>query len=348
MIPVSLDAYTVMQTDNKLYSQLKYDSYIIDMAALEPMNYYGKRKVPFLFVIDFMGKTPFICPLQDIPYSVLFSFDGYTNIPHTKTVPRTLYFEKFPVSFDEYLSSFNCVQHHLKEGNSYLVNLTFPTPITTNYSLYELFLYSNAPYKLFFNDAFVVFSPEAFVTIAQGHIYTFPMKGTIDAHIPDAEIILRNDQKEFAEHITVVDLLRNDLARVSYNVTVEKFRYCSTVKTHTKTLIQTSSKIKGTLFNNYHQHLGDIFATLLPAGSVTGAPKKKTVEIIKEAEIYHRGYYTGVFGYFDGENVFSAVIIRFIENNSSLTYKSGGGITVYSNPVDEYYELIEKVYVPIN
>ncbi|MCX8122897.1 MAG: aminodeoxychorismate synthase component I [Spirochaetes bacterium] len=312
------------------------------------MNYYGKRCIPFLFVIDYLGQRPFICPIHSVPDTILFSFNEYTNTSQKTLTSSKLYFERFPVPFNEYLHAFNCVQQHLKEGNSYLANLTFPTPIITNYSLYELFIHSNAPYKLLFNDEFVVFSPEAFVTIAQGTIYTFPMKGTIDAHIPNAKNILLNDHKEFAEHITVVDLLRNDLAKVSYNVTVEKFRYCSTVKTHTKELIQTSSKIKGTLFANYHQHLGDIFATLLPAGSVTGAPKKKTVEILKEAEIYQRGYYTGVFGYFDGTNVLSAVMIRFIEQNSGLVYKSGGGITVYSNPVQEYNEMVEKVYVPVN
>ncbi|MEW6525993.1 MAG: aminodeoxychorismate synthase component I [Spirochaetota bacterium] len=329
-------------------SHFLYDSYIIAAQALEPMNYYGRHGTPFIFIIDYMAQTPFICPIKNIPDSILFSFDGYSSTSQKKGKPDILHFEKFPVMFDEYLYSFNCVQQHLIEGNTYLVNLTFPTKIYTNLSLYEIFMYSNAPYKLFFNDAFVVFSPEAFITITQGNIYTFPMKGTIDAHIPDAENILYNDQKEFAEHITVVDLLRNDLARVSYNVTVEKFRYPTKVRTHVKELIQTSSIIKGTLYPDYLHNIGDIFAALLPAGSITGAPKKKTVEIIEEAEIYTRGYYTGVFGYCDGENVYSAVIIRFIENNTSLTYKSGGGITVYSNPVQEYNEMVEKVYVPIN
>ncbi|MGQ9844036.1 MAG: chorismate-binding protein, partial [Spirochaetota bacterium] len=107
--------------------------------------------------------------------------------------------------------------------------------------------------------------------------------------------------------------------------------------------------IKGCLYTDYAHNLGNIFASLLPAGSVTGAPKKKTVEIIQQAENYTRGYYTGVFGYFDGKNVESAVMIRFIEKiNNTLVFKSGGGITVYSNPIDEYNEMVEKVYVPIN
>ncbi|MBP6291158.1 MAG: aminodeoxychorismate synthase component I [Spirochaetes bacterium] len=325
-----------------------YNSSIINPDALDPMNYYGKKCTPFLFIIDFLAQKPYIAPLSNLAKSVLYDFNGFTNHTNKPTSKKQLRFEKFPVSYSLYKQAFDCVHNHLFEGNSYLVNLTFPTPINTNYSLYEIFCCSNAPFRILFDDV-VVFSPEAFVIIKDGYIYTFPMKGTIDATIPNAKEILLNDEKEFAEHITVVDLLRNDLAKVSHSVCVEDFRYCSTVNTHTKTLLQTSSAIKGKLYPHYNEHLGSIFAALLPAGSVTGAPKKKTVEIIQQAEIYNRGYYTGVCGYFDGQSVVSAVMIRFIEScTNGLIFKSGGGITIYSNPEDEYNEMIEKVYVPIN
>lgn len=334
---------------NMLAKSLVYDSHIIDPAALDPMNYYGKKSIPFLFIIDYMAKNPYITPLSRVSKSVLYDFKGFSNYPEYKLSKPSLLFEKFPVHYHTFKKAFDCVQSHLFLGNSYLVNLTFPTSVTTNYNLYQIFCHSKALYKLLFDDQFVVFSPETFVIIDSGYIYTFPMKGTIDATIENAKEKLMNDEKEFAEHITVVDLLRNDLAKVSHNITVDKFRYCSTVHTHTKRLLQTSSRIKGILYPDYVHHLGDIFAALLPAGSITGAPKKKTVEIIQQVEIYNRGYYTGVFGYFDGKNVVSAVMIRFIENNvNGMIYKSGGGITVYSNPVDEYKEMIEKVYVPVN
>jgi para-aminobenzoate synthetase component 1 len=88
---------------------------------------------------------------------------------------------------------------------------------------------------------------------------------------------------------------------------------------------------------------------LLPAGSITGAPKPSTMKIIEEAEGYDRGYYTGVMGYFDGENFESAVMIRYIENiDGNLVFKSGGGITVLSNAEHEYQELIDKVYLPFS
>jgi para-aminobenzoate synthetase component I len=87
----------------------------------------------------------------------------------------------------------------------------------------------------------------------------------------------------------------------------------------------------------------------LPAGSICGAPKKKTIDLIQSAENHERGYYTGVFGCFDGENLHSGVMIRFIEKTSDgLVYKSGGGITHLSHPKEEYNEMIKKIYVPIH
>jgi para-aminobenzoate synthetase component 1 len=108
-----------------------------------------------------------------------------------------------------------------------------------------------------------------------------------------------------------------------------------------------SSEISGELPLNYYETLGDLIFKLLPAGSISGAPKKKTVEIIRQAEQYDRGFYTGIFGIFDGENLDSGVMIRFIEQTAEgLFYKSGGGITAKSNCSEEYQELIAKIYVP--
>ena len=174
------------------------------------------------------------------------------------------------------------------------------------------------------------------------------MKGTLDAAVPDAENVILADKKETAEHYTIVDLLRNDLSIVAKNVRVNRFRYIEKLTTSSRTLLQVSSEIEGTLPDNYKSKLGDIFAALLPAGSISGAPKKKTVQIIKDHEIDARGYYTGVFGVFDGQNVDSAVMIRFIENtDGNLTYRSGCGITALSDCEAEYKEMIAKVYVPV-
>jgi para-aminobenzoate synthetase component 1 len=200
-----------------------------------------------------------------------------------------------------------------------------------------------------YKDELVLFSPETFVKIENGKIFSFPMKGTIDAGINNAEEIIINDQKEIAEHNTIVDLIRNDLSIVSQNVVVEKFRYIEKIETNDKHLLQVSSKIVGELPEDYRSNLGNIIFQLLPAGSISGAPKKKTLEIIKEVEPEPRNYYTGIFGIFDGNNLNSAVMIRFIEKiNGQLYFRSGGGITYQSIMESEYQELIDKVYVPIN
>ena len=197
-----------------------------------------------------------------------------------------------------------------------------------------------------YKDQFVLFSPECFVRISQGTISSFPMKGTIDASIEDASRLLLSDEKEKAEHATIVDLIRNDLSMVADHVSVERYRYLEEIVTHEKTLLQVSSCIKGELPTDYLSNLGTIVTSLLPAGSISGAPKASTTKIIRETEDYKRGYYTGVFGIFDGKELDSAVMIRFIENiNGRLIYKSGGGITMNSDAEKEYGELIDKVYV---
>src|SRR5690606_17991853 len=138
---------------------------------------------------------------------------------------------------------------------------------------------------------------------------------TIDATTPDARQKILSDKKELAEHVTIVDLIRNDVSQVATKVSVARFRYVEELKTSTKNLLQVSSEITGQLPPDYRSHLGDILVKLLPAGSVSGAPKARTLEIIREAEGKLRGYYTGVFGWYDGNSLDSGVMIRYIEKN---------------------------------
>jgi para-aminobenzoate synthetase component 1 len=319
------------------------------ISMIEKMNYFGERKIPFIFIIDFDAIKPVIMPLPDArDADILYYIDGISNYDEKPIHRNGFIFEKYPMPFSRYKEAFDFVVENQREGNSYLLNLTFPTRVVTDLSFREILYGSTARYKLFFKDQFIVFSPETFVTIADGVISSFPMKGTIDAAVPDAEKVILADEKEFAEHVTIVDLIRNDLNIVSRDVRVDKFRYIDRIQTHTKELLQVSSLITGKLDKDYHKRIGTIMASLLPAGSVTGAPKKMTVEIIKKAEQYDRGYYTGVFGFCEGGTLKSAVMIRYLEKiNGDVWYKSGGGITVYSDPVSEYNELVDKVYVPI-
>ncbi|NNF36607.1 MAG: aminodeoxychorismate synthase component I [Saprospiraceae bacterium] len=315
------------------------------------MNLLGRLRCPFLFLIDFEMKRPLVLPIHDLPDEIQFNFNGVgkESFLHYAQSISDFSFKKLPISKDEYTRGFNVVMDSIHKGDTFLTNLTFPTRVETSLTMDEMYLLSKAKYKLKFYNEWMVFSPEPFIKIEGGIISTFPMKGTIDASIPNADNIILNDHKEMAEHNTVVDLLRNDLSRVARKVHVSHHRYIDRIKTHNKEILQVSSAIQGSIKDYYHDHLGELLLTLLPAGSISGAPKKKTCQIIRTAEGQPRGYYTGIAAYYDGYNVDSCVLIRYIENkNDHLIARSGGGITFMSNLDAEYQEMIDKVYVPIN
>lgn len=305
-----------------------------------------------------------------------------------------------PPLYEDYERSFNIVKSNIMAGNSYLTNLTCRVPVSCNLSLEEIFHRAKGKYKLLLRrkrtqaedkahlkeenieenlTPFVCFSPETFVRIKGGRIYSYPMKGTLDASLPNAEKQLMEDRKEAAEHATIVDLIRNDLSRVAEDVRVDKYRYIDVLHTNKGDILQTSSEISGRLPEDYPHHLGEILDAQLPAGSITGAPKDKTMQIIHEAEGYDRGFYTGIMGIYDQGELNSAVMIRFIEEETSpvdfetdgeknfkasegkgdeasegkrdeasrkLYFKAGGGITSKSDCQKEYEEVIQKIYLP--
>lgn len=311
-------------------------------------NELSEKKQAFVFIVDYAVKQAHVWRIADIPHDVLFSFPQFSNVTERVPSKHILIHSLFPISKAAYIKSFERVQSHIQQGNSFLVNLTAQTKIETDVSLLDIFHSAYAPYKLLYKNDFVVFSPEPFMSIQKKRIQTFPMKGTIDARIPYAKDKILNNKKEQAEHATIVDLMRNDLSFVAQNVHVHRYRYVEQINSQSHSLLQVSSCITGELKPHVQNKLGDIIFSMLPAGSISGAPKLKTCEIISEVETHTRGFYTGVMGYFDGENLESAVMIRFIEQkNGSLYYKSGGGITCQSSVDNEYLELIQKIYVPI-
>jgi len=304
----------------------------------------AKSAEPFLFIISYNKEKIYAKALKDLDKSIKYSFNCQEPIKLKKRAKL----KKFPIKLKEYKKAFNKVIEEIKLGNTYLLNLTFCTKIETSLSLKDIYLRANAPYKLLIDDSFVCFSPECFITIKDSKIATFPMKGTIDASIPNAKEKILSDLKESAEHTMIVDLMRNDLNMVAVKTNVPKFRYIDKIQAGDKELLQVSSKIEANLPNNWQESLGEILDKLTPAGSITGTPKRKTIEIIDNIELTPRGLYTGVFGIFDGENLQSAVMIRAIsKKQSELFYHSGGGITIDSNVKMEYQELIDKVYLPI-
>ena len=316
----------------------------------EKLNKFGSSKEPFLFVLSYDLSKFYIQKLSLLPSSIKFELNKKEN-PTNLIKSNQTKIEKFPMLFCEYKKKFDLLQEEIKNGNTYLCNLTVKTKIKTSITLDEIYDLVQSKFKLRFqneNDNFVCFSPERFIEIKDNKIFTYPMKGTIDASIPNAESIILNNEKEMAEHTMVVDLLRNDLGIIANNVRVDKFRYAEKINAGDKELLQISSQISANLQNNWNEEIGDILTSLLPAGSITGTPKKKTVEILKKLEDYNRDFYTGIFGVFDGKNLDSSVMIRFIEEDieKNKFYKSGGGITCDSDILNEYQELLDKIYLP--
>ena len=366
---------------------------------IDKINQLASQDEPFLFIINYQGDKAFIRLLSDInPEECLFDFEGRGNLSHVwketlkeETSEKEILKEEIsettwqiePPLYEDYERSFNIVKSNIMAGNSYLTNLTCRVPVSCNLSLEEIFHRAKGKYKLLLRrkrtqaedkahlkeenieenlTPFVCFSPETFVRIKGGRIYSYPMKGTLDASLPNAEKLLMEDRKEAAEHATIVDLIRNDLSRVAEDVRVDKYRYVDVLHTNKGDILQTSSEISGRLPEDYPQHLGEILDAQLPAGSITGAPKDKTMQIIHEAEGYDRGFYTGIMGIYDQGELNSAVMIRFVEEEASpsktekgknsevsrdLYFKAGGGITSKSDCRKEYEEVIQKIYLPI-
>ena len=312
--------------------------------TIENMNRWGKEGKPFIFIFDYELKNPLAVPLEKAAENgIYFTFDNLNNIDFKSVEKPQFTFRKFPVSYPVFKKSFDHVVSEIKLGNSFLANLTFPTRIETDLTLTQIFQQSEAPYKLLYNNQFVVFSPELFVTISEGTIASFPMKGTIDASIPDAETMILNDPKETAEHHTIVDLIRNDLSMVATNVKVKKFRYLNKVRTHDQTLLQVSSEVTGKLpeGSNPFRVMGDSF----PAGTLSGAPKFKAMELIDRYENQNRGYYGGCIGFISFDNRFNhAIMIRsFLSKNNTLFYQAGAGIVAASDEESELQEVGNKL-----
>lgn len=314
------------------------------------INDAHRRERPFFFALDYELERGIFLEGEELESGgVLFKVGSRTNAPaDARKLPHAACAEitPHPVPYREYLEKFETVMRAIRRGDSFLANLTIRTPVSCPLSLREIFGASESPYALCVPGDFVCFSPETFVKIEGGEIRSNPMKGTAECSGPGSLARLMGDEKELREHRTIVDLIRNDLSRVARRVRVARFRYAEIVERAGRPpIIQTSSEIRGTM---RPAPLGDALFEMLPAGSVSGAPKLRTVAALREAEGGPRGFYSGVFGFFDGENLDSAVAIRFIEKSGGgLFFRSGGGITGLSSPEGEYREAVDKIYLNI-
>lgn len=319
------------------------------------LNELGRRKEPAFLLIDFEQEKPLLWRAAELEQGsdLAFSFPQRTlpveaNTPYV--YPGDLLCGTSFVGADDYRKAFEIVQSGLQRGNSFLTNLTMPTEVDLSASFEEIYHLAAAPYRIWLPNEFVCFSPEIFIKIdALGQIYSYPMKGTAEATLAGRHHLL-SSQKEIAEHATIVDLIRNDLSQVAKRVSVDRYRYIDEIETPRGGLLQTSSAISGKLGADWSNRLGTIVQRLLPAGSVSGAPKPATVALIQAAEGQKRGYYCGIGLYFDGQQVDSCVLIRYIEERADgrWFFRAGGGITARSDWKSEYAELKAKVRIPLS
>jgi para-aminobenzoate synthetase/4-amino-4-deoxychorismate lyase len=245
---------------------------------------------------------------------------------------------------------------HIKDliaaGDTYQVNFTgrvsLETPLTPAAAFATLSRQQPVAYAAFLNIAgthILSLSPELFFKIDADRITTRPMKGTMPRgfDLEDdalAALYLQNDEKNCSEHVMIVDLLRNDLGRISAmgSVRVEDL---FTIERY-ETLHQMTSTITATLRTNLSFY--DIFRALFPSGSITGAPKIRTMQIIHETELARRGIYTGAIGHIapNRRATFNVAIRTLALKNGHAEMGVGGGIVADSDPSSEYRECLLK------
>jgi para-aminobenzoate synthetase/4-amino-4-deoxychorismate lyase len=252
------------------------------------------------------------------------------------------------ISEDEYCARVERIKDYILAGDTYQVNFTDSIDAQTSVSAAAVFatlsLCQPVAYSAFLNVAghnILSFSPELFFRIEDGRIVTRPMKGTMPRgrdSIEDIEAAarLQNDEKNRAEHVMIVDLLRNDLGRICTMGSVQVEDIFSVEKY--STLFQMTSTIVGTLRPGLGYY--DIFKSLFPGGSITGAPKIRTMQIIRELEQRPREVYTGAIGFIapDRSSIFNIAIRTLILKNGRVRMGVGGGIVADSLPLDEYRE----------
>ena len=257
------------------------------------------------------------------------------------SIPRQIYAEKITK-----------IQDYIRAGDTYQVNFTDKFRFDFSGSPEALFatLIGNqpVPYSAFINTGcqqILSFSPELFFHLKDREIVTRPMKGTaprgMDVADDDLKTYwLQNDPKNRSENLMIVDLMRNDLGRICEFGSVAVNQLFAIEKY--ETLFQMTSEVSGTLRADLSY--SEIFRSLFPSGSITGAPKLRTMEIIHELEQEPRGVYTGAIGYFSSarEAVFNVPIRTVVLENGRGTMGVGSGIVIDSQAEDEFRECLLK------
>jgi len=261
------------------------------------------------------------------------------------------------LSRNSYIDAIKKLQQHILRGDCYEINFcqefyAEQAVINPLYTYHQLAQVSPNPFSAFYkmdNKYCLCASPERYIKKTGDRIFSQPIKGTSKRHLQNEALDEKNKQsllhseKEKSENVMVVDLVRNDLSKICKEGTVqvdELFGVYSFPQVH-----QLISTISGELKNNIS--IADIIKGTFPMGSMTGAPKKRVMELIEQHERTKRGLFSGAIGYIDPQGNFDFnVVIRSILYNSTNQYVSiqaGSAITFYSDAEKEYEECLLKI-----
>ncbi len=279
------------------------------------------------------------------------------SVPQTSSHPSPVHAGPagamdFSCSMKEYNRAIARIHDYIREGETYQVNYTFAGKFSTTTSPEELYLAMRAQQAVSYSAVIrcgprwiLSLSPELFFRRRNPLIWSKPMKGTCRRGTTTAEdaehaSFLRHDRKSRAENIMIVDLIRNDIGRISQPGSVTVHKLCEVERY--QTLFQMVSRIDGVLTDSLTWE--DVFRSLYPCGSVTGAPKIRTMELINELETAPRGVYTGSVGFItpEGDSVFNVAIRTAVIENRQAVMGIGSGITIDSDPEKEYEECLLK------
>ncbi|NUQ80469.1 MAG: anthranilate synthase component I family protein [Bacteroidetes bacterium] len=263
------------------------------------------------------------------------------------------------LSYADYESAIRRILSHIRDGQTYEVNFCYPVHLTglkeSDQILFNRLVTtagsSFTAYVNLGNRSILSGSPERFFSLSDNQITVQPMKGTrkrLSDPVLDRKLRqeLKASEKDRAENLMIVDLMRNDLGRICRAGSVQTtglFEIESYPTVH-----QMISTVSGTVEPSVTFY--DILSALFPPGSMTGAPKRKTMELIHDLEAWPRGFYSGILGYWDGcSEAETSVLIRCMDRQGEkATIQVGGGIVADSKPEEEYGETLIKLKSTLN
>jgi len=310
------------------------------------------------YLLDKLNKYQKISPNNKQPLACFYIFENSEIISHDFNKQSFCYDESceirnfhLNINKSEYINAIDKIKEYIRNGDTYQVNYTLKgmfdcdDPVLLYLKLREKQAVSYSAFMKFNDEHVLSFSPELFFRKQGSLIATRPMKGTIKRGKNLSEdinnaVFLKNDLKNRAENIMIVDLLRNDLGRISQIGSVKADRLFDVERY--RTLFQMTSKISAVLRENISWK--EIFSAIFPSGSVTGAPKLRTMEIINGLEKEQRLIYTGAIGFFtpDNDAVFNIPIRTIHLKGQKGEIGIGSGITIDSDAEDEFNECLLK------